>query len=112
MGLIRTFLTVSFSLALVLVPASSTISNSTRIIQETILDSYNTDIRPCLDCLYPLNITLSFHFSALIKLDELEGELHSVGYLKVVWLDERLTWDPVTTGVGSMILSPDKVNEF
>ena len=109
MGLSRTFLAVLFSL--ILVPASSTISNSTRIIHETLLDGYNTDIRPCLDCLYPLNITIFFYFSALIKLDELEGELHSVGFLKVTWLDERLTWDPVTTGVGSVILSPDKVNE-
>ncbi|XP_053395903.1 acetylcholine receptor subunit beta-type unc-29-like [Mercenaria mercenaria] len=88
---------------------SATLSNATNILHQVLLDGYNTDIRPCLDCPTPLYIGVSYHLTALINMDELEGELHSVGYLEVVWVDERLRWNPLVNGIGSVMFSPNKI---
>lgn len=113
MRLIRRFLQVVVISSLFISSASNKINNVTNLYQ-TLLDEsrYSADIRPCLDCTRPLSIGIAFHLAALNKIDEIEGELNTVGYLKVVWMDERLAWNPVLTGVSSIMLPPKKVAIF
>ncbi|XP_045159519.2 neuronal acetylcholine receptor subunit alpha-3-like [Mercenaria mercenaria] len=92
-----------------LVRVSSLKSNNTYNLHRTLLEDYDADIRPCLDCPEPLYISMEFHLTALNKIDVIEGELNTVGYVSVVWMDGRLAWDPVSTGVRSIMVSPKKV---
>lgn len=91
--------------SLFLVPSSATISNGTNTLFRTLI----SDIRPCLDCPTPLNIGVTFHLTSLNKIDEIEGELNTVGFLTLVWVDERLTWNPLLNGVGNILVPSTKV---
>jgi len=43
-------------------------------------------------------------------LNELAGEMVTVGYLTVVWVDPRLTWNPLEyAGIPYLMLSSTKV---
>lgn len=77
-----------------------------------LLQNYTADIRPGLDQLKPLNIGLELHLTALNKIDEIEGELSTVGYLKIEWVDDRLTWDPSSNGIKSVMLPSTKVISY
>lgn len=91
---------------------ANNIANNTHNIHRTILESYNAGIRPCLDCETPLYINMAFNLAALNKIDEIEGELITVGYVNITWTDERLQWDVYSTGVTSIMLSPKQVRRF
>jgi hypothetical protein len=52
---------------------------------------------------------MAFNLASLNKLDEIEGELNTVGYVTISWMDERLKWDYQSTGVSSIMLSPKHV---
>ncbi|XP_060603873.1 acetylcholine receptor subunit beta-type unc-29-like [Ruditapes philippinarum] len=105
----KLFVQVTIVLPCVIFGVASLISNNTYNIHRTILDEYNADIRPCLDCTTPLYIEMAFNLASLNKLDEIEGELNTVGYVTISWMDERLKWDYQSTGVSSIMLSPKHV---
>jgi hypothetical protein len=88
------------------------ISNNTHILYKHLLEDYNVNVRPCLDCVTPLYVGLQFHLAALNKIDEIEGELSTVGYLKIMWTDDRLTWDPKSNGIGNIMIPSTKVTNF
>lgn len=113
MRLVRRFLQVVVISSMFISSASNKIYNVTNL-HRTLLDEsvYSADIRPCLDSTKPLFIGIAFHLTALNKIDEIEGELNTVGYLKVVWMDERLSWNPVLTGINSIMIPPRKVFIF
>lgn len=111
MEILRSALLIQFvaSIPLVVDGVPGSISNNTYTLHKTLLQNYIADIRPCLDCSTPLLIRLELHLTALNKIDEIEGELNTVGYLKIVWKDERLTWDPSANGITSVMLPSTKV---
>ena len=90
---------------------SSLINNKTMELHDNLLSNYNSDIRPCVGCSGPLSINISLHFTSLNELDEVHGEMHSVGYLVVRWIEDRLTWNPADyAGVTHVIFSSEKVS--
>ena len=89
---------------------SSLVNNKTMQLHEDLLSHYNVDIRPCVGCAGPLPINLSFYLNSLNELDEVHGEMHSVGYLIVMWVEDRMTWNPADYGgVISVVLPITKV---
>ena len=89
---------------------TSLVNNKTMELHDTLLSYYNEDIRPCLGCAGPLNINLSFYLTSLNDLDEVRGEMHTVGYLVVMWIEDRMTWNPADyAGVTHVVFPAEKV---
>ena len=89
---------------------SSLVNNKTMELHDNLLSHYNADIRPCVGCSGPLNINLSFYLTSLNDLDEVRGEMHSVGYLVVMWIEDRMTWNPLDyAGVTHVVFPVAKV---
>ena len=90
---------------------TSLVNNKTMELHDKLLSYYNRDIRPCLGCTGPLSINLSFYLTSLNELDEVHGEMHTVGYLVVTWIEDRMTWNPLDyAGVTHVIFPAEKVS--
>ena len=90
---------------------TSIVNNKTMELHDKLLSYYNRDIRPCLGCTGPLSINLSFYLTSLNELDEVHGEMHTVGYLVVMWIEDRMTWNPLDyAGVTHVIFPAEKVS--
>lgn len=90
---------------------SSVVNNKTMELHNELLSHYNVDIRPCVGCSGPLNINLTFYLTSLNDLDEVRGEMHTVGYLVVTWIEDRMTWNPADyAGVTHVVFPIEKVS--
>lgn len=99
---------VCLSVSVIKKTGGSTI-NTTNALYRHLLMDYVPEIRPCLTCSEPLSIGVSLHITSLNRINEIDGELNTVGYLRIIWFDERLKWDPRSTGVSSLMFPSKKV---
>lgn len=99
---------VCLSVSVINKTGGSTI-NTTNALYRHLLMDYVPEIRPCLTCSEPLSIGVSLHITSLNRINEIDGELNTVGYLRIIWFDERLKWDPRSTGVSSLMFPSKKV---
>ncbi|WAR24917.1 ACHA3-like protein [Mya arenaria] len=77
-------------------------------LHSILLEDYEPDARPCGHCTSPLAISVSFYMTSLLDLDELAGTMVTMGYVKLIWVDERLTWRPQDHGGVSSIFVASK----
>lgn len=86
------------------------IYNKSVELREKLLENYEKDDMPSFLQAMPITVAVSFQMTALRDMNELEGEMVTVGYLSLTWLDPRLTWNPMDyAGITYLILRSDKV---
>ena len=79
-------------------------------LHKALLSNYANYLRPCVGCSEPLVINLTFHLTALNDLGELKGEMNTVGFLKVTWMEDRMSWNPYDyAGVTSLLFKNTEV---
>ncbi|WAR24916.1 ACHB3-like protein [Mya arenaria] len=89
---------------------TSHLDTNTTSLYTHLLHSYEKDERPCSNCSKPLHIAASFYLTSLIDMDELTGQMVTVGYFKLTWLDTRLMWRPQDFGgTASIFVSSTKI---
>lgn len=71
------------------------VTNRSVELHQILFEIYQRNDRPQLSS-GPVEVFISFYLTTLIGLNELEGEMTTVGVLKVSWFDDRLVWDPKT----------------
>ena len=93
-----------------LVKSSTTANTKAEALHTFLVNTHNKDIPPCIGCGVPLQINVTFHLTSLNDLDEVRGQMNSIGYLTVSWHDDRIAWDPMNySGIASMMLPREKV---
>jgi len=73
-------------------------NNSQKLLHRDLLAHYTAEERPGSMTNEKLTILTSLSLTAILDLDELRGEMVSVGYIQLSWVDKRLTWDPLEYG--------------
>ncbi|XP_052233176.1 neuronal acetylcholine receptor subunit alpha-6-like [Dreissena polymorpha] len=59
---------------------------------------YNVNIRPAVDQLSPVNVSLQMYLKSIMEFDEVQGSIsYTAGFL-MIWEDYRLGWDPLRYG--------------
>lgn len=97
-------------LDLVWLVSCNVIYNTSIELRERLLENYEKDDMPSFLQAMPLTVAVSFQMTALRDMNELEGEMVTVGYLSLTWLDPRLTWNPMDyAGITYLVLRSDKV---
>ena len=98
---------------LVLVTCSAFANSKAEELHAFLTNAQNKDIPPCIGCGVPLQINITFHLVSLNDLDEVRGELNTIGYMTVSWVDDRIAWNPMDyAGIGTLMLPSDKVLSF
>lgn len=91
----------------------SVIQNASIELHGRLFENYEKDDIPSLMQAAPLTVSLSYHLTAIMDLNELTGEMVTVGYLTAVWVDQRLTWNPLEfAGITYLMLTSTKVCRF
>ena len=89
----------------------SSVNNKTMELHDEMLTNYNPDIQSSVGTVLTVNLT--FHLTSLNDLDEVKGVLGTVGYLMVCWVEDRISWNPLSyAGVTSILVPSEKVSLF
>jgi|ERR1719383_117562 len=97
-------------LALVYTTSSNLMSNHRRLMHYILEDNqgqYDKTARPVLDLDTYMNIDLSFHLRSIKEVDFQSGEMETVGWLGLTWLNEYAIWDPKEFGGIDEIMVPN-----
>ena len=86
----------------------SIVLNKTMELHQALLDNYNADIRPGVGNADPLAVSLAYQLTSLNSLDAVKGEMNAAGYLAIVWIEDRMTWNPQDYGGVAQVLIPAK----
>ncbi|XP_048753659.2 acetylcholine receptor subunit alpha-like [Ostrea edulis] len=72
-------------------------------VHSTVLTGYNTDARPVTDQSTAMNVTIDFFLLTIANVDEVTGELVTVGSFNIAWNDEVIRWNPGSYGGTSSV---------
>lgn len=87
------------------------VTNKSKELHRMLFADYQVSDRPQLSS-GSVEIQLSFHLTTLIGVNELDGEMTSVGFLTSKWYDERLTWDASQfANITSVVLIASQVSD-
>ena len=105
MGLLSLFLIVA-----TFESCSCSKSASAIALMTDLLANSSTDVRPGLDYNDSVIVNITFNLAALVELNEVKGYMLTIGFFEVVWLDERMTWDPDDyDGISYIAINSEKV---
>ncbi|XP_060554185.1 acetylcholine receptor subunit beta-like 1 [Ruditapes philippinarum] len=107
---------ISFKIFVIVLEASTlTLAYSINDTKDLLTDlftsnSYNKKVRPIKDQDKEVNVTISFHISAITQFDEQEESLTTAGFLRVEWVDEMLAWKEADhNGIVRLIMPQDDI---
>ncbi|XP_076116896.1 neuronal acetylcholine receptor subunit alpha-7-like [Mytilus galloprovincialis] len=63
-------------------------------LHTTLLQNYNSEVRPGDNQLVPTNINVTFNLVAIQEFDEVDGKFAVIGFFEVTWVDSRMSWNP------------------
>lgn len=70
----------------------------TRLTTE-LLNGYSPNVRPGRNYAdHAQDLNISFYMKGLQSFDEISSQFSVLGYFKITWYDERLSWDPTKFG--------------
>ena len=85
------------------------IQNRLSLVRD-LMANISTDIRPGIDLDELLVVNTSLELMHLTELNEVKGYISIVGYFCILWIDNRITWDPANYGgIESITLNAEKV---
>lgn len=88
----------------------SAFQNVSKELHERLFEHYEVDDIPSFMQPSALVVSVTYHLTSIMDLNELAGEMVTVGYLTVTWLDPRLTWNPFEFGgITYLMLTSTKV---
>jgi hypothetical protein len=67
-------------------------------VHSTVLTGYNTDARPVTDQSNAMNVSLEFYLITVSRVNEVTGELVTVGSFNIAWTDEVIKWNSGSYG--------------
>jgi hypothetical protein len=81
-----------------------------KVLLDKLLQNYSTNVRPVLNHLDTIEVSVNLILKSIIKYDEIAGILTISFGLDVYWNDEILTWDPTDFhGIAYVRLPPSGV---
>ncbi|KAH3750111.1 hypothetical protein DPMN_184628 [Dreissena polymorpha] len=57
-------------------------------------NGYNVNVRPVVEQLSAVNVTMQLYDKSIMEVDEVQGILSYTTGIKLLWMDYRLRWDP------------------
>ena len=91
-------------LSLVAVAASIGPSDMLSWMSGSVWSTYNKKIFPRLDQTENVTVDIKMYLIAITDFDELGGQMSTVGYIKVKWTNDFLTWDTGYSPIESILL--------
>ena len=91
-------------LSLVAVAASIGPSDMLSWMSGSVWSTYNKKIFPRLDQTENVTVDIKMYLIAITDFDELGGQMSTVGYIKVKWTNDFLTWDNTYSPIESILL--------
>jgi hypothetical protein len=65
-------------------------------LQTALLTGYNKDLRPGIDRTHHFTVNTSFYLFSIKEFDLNIGKFTITGVFSILWVDERLAWDPTS----------------
>lgn len=71
----------------------STLNYTMKLLQD-LMENYDNRLRPLHDQHDIMVVNMSFHLSMIRSFDDVSGEITLLGTFTMLWMEERLTWQP------------------
>lgn len=79
-------------------------------LRQTLLQGYNSDVIPLRNTSSPLTLRCGFTLVSIREMDPLKQILTMEGWMKMIWVDSRLTWNPENyMGIKKIHVPPAKL---
>lgn len=86
---------------------SGTLENAKSLLKNK-LSNYDTRLRPRLNQSEPVNVFVHFIPNAIVSFDVTGQKLDVIGFFRVKWIDEVMTWNASEYGETKIIMLPIK----
>uniref|UniRef100_UPI003F7786F2 Chemotactile receptor CRT1 n=1 Tax=Octopus bimaculoides TaxID=37653 RepID=UPI003F7786F2 len=81
-----------------------------RLLREKLLTNYSKSIRPVINLTKVVDVTALLYLQTLYDLDFVNNFIMARYYLGLIWIDEKLTWNPLDyNNITSIYLPKDKI---
>ena len=88
---------------------TSTIEDNVRL-RSNLLANYDSEIRPPRNHSDALVVNVAYYLKAIIEVDDVKSIFKAYGSTALLWIDERLTWDPQNySGIEHFICQMDHI---
>ncbi|KAH3706000.1 hypothetical protein DPMN_065379 [Dreissena polymorpha] len=89
---------MAFSVVLIILLSSDVVFaaslSDTENLMSNLTNGYNVNIRPAVEQLSPVDVSVQLYLKSIIDFDDVQGILSFTTGIRMTWMDYRLQWDP------------------